>query len=174
MIAFRRLAPLALIPLLACARSDNARSSSTPETSDEAEVATDTLRGTIAVVGADPTTMVALRCRTGGGEVYLSGSDESMLGRLSGVDVWVSGQLDSAERRMEVRRFEVRSVDGVPAVDGVLEMGEQGLVLIRPDGRHLPIRNAPDELLQHIGARVWISGPLDEEPVAFGVIGPRS
>lgn len=165
----RSVALLSLVVCLACARSD--RRSASPETSTEGDVATDTLRGTIAVVGAEPTTVVTLRPRSGTREIQLSGQDRSALGRLSGVDVWVSGELDSARGRMEVHRFEVRSVDGIPAADGVLEMEDERAVLVRPDGQRLRINNPPNALLQHVGTRVWVSGNLDEEPVAFGVIG---
>lgn len=144
-----------------------------PRVPPESEaIMVDTLRGTVAVVGSEPASLVVLRPATGGREIRLDGSYGSALERLSGIDVWVSGELEVGQQRLIVSRFEVRSVDGVPARDGVLAVEGVRLVLVTPDGRRLPISNPPDALFEHVGGRVWVSGPPDREPVAFGLITP--
>jgi hypothetical protein len=95
------------------------------------DAAMDTLRGTIAVVGSEPATLVALRPVSGGAEVIMQGDPVRDLRRLSGVEVQVEGRdgppggrtsapPGPGARSFIVERFEVRAVDGVPAVDGIL------------------------------------------------------
>lgn len=70
---------------------------SAPDTTGERrdparEAAKDTLRGTIAVVGSEPATLVVLRPVGGGGEIALHGDPTRDLRRLSGLEVWVEGR----------------------------------------------------------------------------------
>jgi hypothetical protein len=136
-----------------------------------AEQGSDTLRGTIAVVGSTPMTEVTIRPR-GERPVTLVGGRVEQLRRLSGADVWVVGTR-TAEGTLDVSRFAVRSVDGVAATDGMLTSDAGQLYLVTPDGhRHLVI-SPPPALREQVGARVWISGELAGTVVQFGVIQPR-
>lgn len=132
----------------------------------------DTLRGVIAVVGSEPATTVTLRPSDGGPSRTLVGPSVSALRTLSGADVWLRATARSGEA-VVVSRFAVRSVDGVPAVDGVLELRGADLVLHTVEGSRLRIVAPPPALRDRVGARVWIAGPLHRSPAAYGVIEER-
>jgi hypothetical protein len=131
----------------------------------------DTLRGTVAIVGSEPATMVSLRPAGGGAAVLLSGDALTELRRAAGADVWVAGQRTD-ERTMQVARFEVRGMHGIPAVDGVLTQEGRSYVLLTHDGKRIPMPRLPAELRSRVGARVWIAGQPDRDPELFGVITP--
>jgi hypothetical protein len=131
---------------------------------------TDTVRGTIRVVGNAADEQVIVRPSGGGTAVTLLGSQSAALGRLSGVDAWISGKRDGA-KRMTVDRFLVRSVDGVPAIDGTLIARDGGYAIITTaDHAEHPIVNPPAALKGRIGQRVWITGDPQATIAAFGVI----
>jgi hypothetical protein len=133
---------------------------------------TDTVRGIIRVVGSAPDEQVIVRPNGGGAAVTLLGNQLEALGQLSGVDVWISGKRDG--RRMTVDRFLVRSVDGVPAIDGTLIARDGGYAIVTTaDHAEHPIINPPTALRSHVGARVWITGSLETGAVTFGVISDR-
>ncbi len=122
----------------------------------------------VDIVGSEPGTWVVLRLDGGSRDVTLLG-DDVLLRRLAGLEVAVWG---AAERpgSFRVTRLAVRSADGVPAVDGVLVRSEQGVALLTDGGRLLPVPHLPGTLRGRVGARVWLSGPLDRAPNSFGVI----
>jgi len=133
----------------------------------------DTLRGVIRVIGSAADEQVVVRPNVGGAAVTLLGSQSAVLGRLSGVDVWLSGRREG-ERRMTVDRFLVHSVDGVPAMDGTLVARDGGFAIVTTaDHAEHPIVNPPAALRSHVGARVWITGSLESGAVTFGVISDR-
>ncbi|MFO7260687.1 MAG: hypothetical protein DIU52_006005 [bacterium] len=137
--------------------------------------AVDTLSGTVAVVGAAPLTRVVLRPAGGGGDIELLGAQRDALARLAGAEVRVSGrptQGTASAPALEVASFAVTAVDGQPAVDGRLERADGELVLVTSDGRRIRLVQPPAALQDWVGARVWIAGPLDREPQAFGLIEP--
>ena len=127
----------------------------------------DTARGTPAVVGTSFQKHVVLQ-RSGTASVRLAGPQAELVGAQSGADVWVSGTRD-ATGTLTVTRFVVRSVDGAPAIDGILRADGNGLAIVTPDGARHPIASAPDALRQHVGSRVWVTGAASG-PVVFGVI----
>lgn len=131
----------------------------------------DTLRGTVAVVGSEPATMVALRPVGGGAEVLLDGEPVRELRTLSGVEVQLTGRAGPGERRFTVRSFAVRGVDGVPAVDGVLVAEGDALYLRLSGGELRRIAHPPAALRALVGRRVWVAGALEREVAAFGVVG---
>lgn len=132
---------------------------------------TDTVVGTLSVVGSEPATLVSLLPRGGAPAVILGGSALPDLRRAAGTEVWVSGTRSDA-RSMDVTRFEVRSVHGIPAVDGVIAREGESFVLITQDGRRVPVPRLPHELRERVGARVWLAGPLERDPELFGVVSP--
>jgi hypothetical protein len=127
----------------------------------------DTLRGIVAVVGTEHDKRVIIR-PPGGRAITLIGPQAALVGRASGAEVWVSGTSELGA--LAVTAFSVRTVDGIAAVDGTLMTEGNGLVLQTPDGKRHPIANPPESLRQHIGGRVWISGNLNQGPVAYGII----
>ena len=147
----------------------------TPDAASAAAV--DTLRGTVAIVGADPLTRVVLRPAGGGADVELVGAQREALGRLAGAEVRVAGRQargTASAPALEVASFAVTAVDGQPAVDGRLEREGGDLVLVTADGRRIRLVQPPAALQDWVGARVWVAGPLDREPQAFGLIEPRA
>ena len=130
----------------------------------------DTLRGVIRVVGSAIDEQVVLKPNVGGPVVTLRGSQSDVLGRLSGTDVSVSGKRTGA-RSMNVDRFLVRSVDGVPAIDGTLVARDGGYAIVTTaDHAEHPIVDPPAALRSHVGARVWITGNPQATIASFGVI----
>jgi hypothetical protein len=73
---------------------------------------------------------------------------------------------------MVVERFQVLSMNGRPAIDGVLEETASGLMLRLSGGATRALSDAEGAFAAHIGDRLWITG-LDEPPVEFGVIDAR-
>jgi len=145
----------------------SAPGSATPAPPGSATQAADTVRGVIAVVGTDRDKQVVIRT-TGGQSITLLGPYAALAGRASGADVWVSGT--RADRTITVTSFAVRMVDGIKAMDGELMAAGTQLMLMTPDGTHHTITNPPAALREQVGARVWVSGNLDQGPVAFGII----
>lgn len=127
----------------------------------------DTLRGTVAVVGADPLTRVVLR--TGSTGIGLEGPAADTLRRVNGLVVRVEGRLQDSV--MTVTGFRVREADGLPAADGILEIEGDAAVLVTPTGERLRYAPIPSALRDVAGERVWIAGAVGSEPQAWGVIG---
>jgi hypothetical protein len=171
--------------VLACAPNHAASDTGRPggmSTPAEVAAAPDTLRGLVAVVGAEPASWVVLRPATGGPEVTLQGDPVRELRRLSGIEIQVEGRAgpgggaaagppgSSAGRSFIVQRFAVLAVDGIPAVDGILEVEDDVAYLILAGGDRIRIAQLPAALRDQSGARVWLAGPLEGEIQAFGVI----
>ena len=126
----------------------------------------DTARGTPAVVGTSFQPRVVLQ--RAGASIPLAGPQAKLVGAQSGADVWVEGTRD-ATGTLTVTRFAVRSVDGAPAIDGVLRTVGAGLALVTPDGARHTLKDAPEALKQHVGERVWVTGAVSG-PLVYGVI----
>ena len=131
----------------------------------------DSVRGIISVVGTSFDSHVIVR-PTSGRAVTLIGPHARTVGRLSGADVWVTGTRDE-HGQLTVGRFAVRTVDGLPAMDGTLIARGDRLFLVTRDGKQHAIANPPAALRDHLGARVWLTGPLDRGPITFGIIEER-
>lgn len=131
----------------------------------------DTLRGIIAIVGTEHEKQVIIR-PPGARAVTLTGPRALVVGRTSGADVWVAGTRGD-RNSLEVTRFAVRTVDGIAAIDGTLADDGGRLVLVTPDGQRHSVANPPEALRRHVGARVWISGNLNQGPVSYGIIQER-
>ena len=80
-----------------------------------------------------------------------------MIGRLAGTE-------------LGVERFVVVAANGVPATDGWLVAEGAVLYLVTADGQRHPLVRPSPNLWAHAGSRAWVSGPLDREPVAYGII----
>jgi hypothetical protein len=135
-----------------------------------AAVATDTLRGTVEVVGSEPGTSVALLMDGGARAVTLVG-ERPLLDRLAGLEVAVWGApLRPGVFRVE--RVAVRASGGVPALDGVLAREGGVWMLVAGDGRRTPVPHLPPELQAMPGAHVWLTGPTSAPPQSYGIIAP--
>lgn len=109
--------------------------------------------------------------RTGDGDLALTAtaSDSAALSRVGGTSVLMRGR--ARESTFYVVSFTVTSVDGAPVADGVLANDGGHLVLQSANGQ-ITLGNPPAALDSLVGARVWISGPLDTGPNSYGVIAP--
>ena len=116
---------------------------------------------------------VVVRPRGGGPTVTVVGDQAADIKRVSGADVLVSGPRDNSGH-MTVRSFVVRSVDGAPALDGMLQERGGRYVLVTNDGREHAITSPPEALKQQVGSRVWVTGSLGTGAVIFGVIRAKS
>ncbi|MBA3889426.1 MAG: hypothetical protein H0X64_02750 [Gemmatimonadaceae bacterium] len=102
-----------------------------------------------------------------GGAVTITGPLAREIARAAGADLWVSGV--RGQPGLEARAYAVRSVDGEPAVDGVLARDGDRIVLVTPAGRRT-ITQPLQALRGMIGARVWLVGPLDGTIASYGVL----
>ena len=128
--------------------------------------AADSVRGRVQIVGVAAGPKVTLVPADGGSVLTLTGP--ASLRNLDGLGVSVVGWRKGAELR--VTRFAVVTANGVPATDGRLVADERTLYLETADRvRHRLVAPSP-RLWEHVGGRVWVSGPLDREPVAYGII----
>lgn len=126
----------------------------------------DTVFGTIQLVGTDAFPQVILIPATSGLTLKLIGPPT--LRRVDGLQVQVVGQM--AGDKFTVQSFEVVSANGQPAIDGRLVLDGGSFYIVSQDGaRHLIVEPSPN-LRAHVGGRVWVSGPSDREPVAYGII----
>lgn len=138
----------------------------------------DTARGVVQRVGAEPLAAMVL-VPEDGSVLALHGAAPADLAAVSSVEVMVAGSMTTRRDPaaapagapvFEVRWFEVRAVEGVPALDGVLEQdGPRWLLRTRDGVRHVVAR-LPSLLTGEPGARVYLAGPLDQPPVAYGII----
>ena len=134
----------------------------------------DTVRGVVALVGAEPSKRVVLKAVNGGRTISLSGMATTGLSRLVGVELMVRGVMITS-RDVVVSDYVVRAVDGVPAWDGKLASGENGAFLVLTDGSgRKSIAVVPSQLRGLAGERVWIAmNPGARTARAYGVIGRR-
>lgn len=141
--------------------------------------------GRIVVAGAEPRAWVILvpadtgaRAEGGlgdGGGSRLVGPLERELRRLSGATVRVRGESvgEATRGRLEVRSYEVLSIDGQVPMVGILTLrgGEPwvfGADTVRLEG-------GPPELSALGGAKVWVVGPRRAgalEVQSYGVLAP--
>jgi hypothetical protein len=73
-------------------------------------------------------------------------------------------------REIAATRFAVRSVAGVPALDGTLRDEGGKLVMVAEDGTRTRVDGAPPALREHLGRRIWLTRPDDGSVATFGVI----
>lgn len=134
----------------------------------------DSVRGVIRLLGSEPARQPVLQVAGETAPMMLSGMATSGLQRLEGADVVVLG-LQVSPRDIVVAEYIVRGMKGVPAYDGVLQVGESGYALVLSDGSGSKrFASLPEPLRGLSGARVWIAVPEgDAAPRAYGIIGRR-
>jgi hypothetical protein len=116
-----------------------------------------------------------------GREIVLVGSNLTSVAAVDSAQVEVRGAW-ADEGAFEVNDFVVRSVEGAPALDGILiaRYDESGQDLIGPTvlgyslqltrGGMIDLTDPPADLVAHLGARVWVTGDPNAPPTAFGFI----
>lgn len=161
----------------ACHRGTRSRASTRARNSaaDRATLAAtvDSLVGVVSVTGTSFERHLMLRgghgTRPDATTLTAAPTDSIAISRLGGVEILVRGRREGSVFR--VATFEALRVDGAPVTDGVLVRDGTRLALWGARGR-ITLGNPPAAFLRMIGARVWVSGPLDTGPNAYGVIVP--
>jgi hypothetical protein len=131
-----------------------------PAVAPRPAAANDSLEGTIRVVGVEVIPVVTLAFEGVTPSLTLDGP--ASLRRVDGLRVAVTGHRNGAT--LVVTRFVVVAANGVPASEGA------STVLVTADGVRHRLVNPPPLLRENPGHRAWVSGPLDREPVAYGII----
>ena len=126
----------------------------------------DSIEGIVRIVGVDELPVVTLALDDASPSVTLDGP--ASLRRVAGLRVAVVGHRSGA--RLTVRRFVVLAANGVSATDGIIAADGETVALVTPDGVRHRLVNPPPLLRANVGRRAWVSGPLDREPVAYGII----
>lgn len=151
---------LALLGLLACHHTNDAAPA---RASAEA---VDTVVGRLQVAGVGGAPRMILLPGNGKPGVTLAGPES--LARVDGLEISVIGRASGSQ--LAVEQFAVIAANGVPATDGRLIADGGTLYLVTADGARHPLVNPSPNLRANVGHRVWVSGPLDREPVAYGII----
>ena len=126
----------------------------------------DTVIGTIQIVGTDPFPRTVIVPGNSGLPLKLIGPPS--LQHLQGLEVQVVGHV--AGEQFTVKSFTVLAANGQIATDGRLVEDSGTLYIVTQDGvRHALVNPSPN-LRARVGQRVWVSGPLDREPIAYGFI----
>lgn len=129
----------------------------------------DSLRGIVMgpdVAGGAP---LSLSTPMSPNPVTLSGMATAELARLEGMEVVVRGVRTNA-RDLVVSTFAVRSVNGAPVADGILQNDNGAWSLQLTGGGRLPLARVPFDLQPYAGSRVWLT---TSGPVQHGVISRR-
>jgi hypothetical protein len=129
----------------------------------------DSLIGVVSVTGTSFEQRIVLHTGKSSRALILGRDDSAAIAQVGGAEVVAHGVNTPAA--FSVRWFVVRSVDGAPVVDGVLERREGHLVLRTMKGL-VALGNPPIALDSLAGSRVWIGGPLATGPNVYGIIAP--
>jgi len=176
-VPWRRLGVLAMVVASGMALLAGCRRAGLTTARNGPPVA-DTLRGIVAITGSEPLTMVELTA-VDGSRWLLVGDSLDAVRAAAGLEIMVRGvplSPDGGARpvaRFNVRDFAVRRVNGIDAVDGVLERAGAGVALRLTDGRLLTLTDVPVTLRDQIGGRIWWAGPLDRAPNSYGILRGR-
>lgn len=126
------------------------------------------IAGRISVSGIDGDRIVELT--DGKGDVYrLLGNQSGALASVDGGDVVAWGTFD-ANPGFVVDEFEVTGMHGRPALDGVLEVTEDGFALRLSDNSLRVVPGLDSDCAEYVGARLWVIGWDDDSEIVFGVI----
>ncbi len=136
----------------------------------DASVAPDSVVGVVSITGTGFEQRILVR--SGDRVTFLSPSvsDSIALSGLGGLEVLVAGKREP--NVFHVAGFRVVRLNGAPVTDGILKNDGGRLSLDTGNGA-VPLGNPPSALHGMVGARIWISGPLDTGPNSFGVIRAR-
>jgi hypothetical protein len=111
----------------------------------------DSARGVLTFVGAEPARQVMLRA--GDTMISLSGMATTGLSRLVGTEVVVHG-VRISPRDIVISDYVVRSNAGVPAYDGIVEADGTLRLTDGSGARRVPL---PAAMRDMIGTRVWVA-----------------
>ena len=128
----------------------------------------DSVVGKVVEVGSDPTTWLVVQPQAGGKSMRLTGALITVLRTVGGAVVWLSGEQDADEFRVD--RFAVRMVNDQPVDDGIVVVSGENVSLRLATGESRIVPNAPSAMRAMPGARVWLTRPVPGTAPSFGVI----
>lgn len=130
--------------------------------------------GIVRVVGSAPVDVrVVLQTETGG-TIELTGALRDELAALSGAEVAVRGARSSspdplASGRIDVREYEIVSIDGESVVVGEIVRIAAGRATLRTErGEEIVLSSYPESF--RVGQKVWVQGPSTLAVQSYGVI----
>jgi hypothetical protein len=129
------------------------------------------VHGQMSVTGTSFEQQLVLQTAGGPLRLHATPADSADLVRVQGAELSVRGVDESGA--LSVSRFTVVRVGNDSVVDGTLRRDGDRLVLDTDAGPRT-LGNPPSALRTMVGARVWVQGPLDRGPNAYGVIRPAS
>jgi hypothetical protein len=127
-----------------------------------------TVRGHVQIASSAEMPDVVLIPDADHATLFLRGPQTELLKKVDGLGVAVVGARTG--QTMVVDHFTVISANGLPATDGRLTARGDTLVLTSADGVAHPLVHPSPVLRAHIGSRAWIAGPIDKEPVSYGIV----
>lgn len=140
------------------------------------DAAADSLRGIVERIGSEPSARLVVRAADGAvcalqmaAPPPFEGLEVTLWGRR---DVAASTMIPGVSCAFAARRYAVRAVDGIAAVDGMLLESETSYALALASGERPLLRQVPATLRTQVGARIFWAGPLNRTPAAYGVLEP--
>jgi hypothetical protein len=156
------------------ASGEEAPARSQPRTPAAPIAGADTAVGVVSLLGTAASPRIVVQTSTG--PIGVEGDLAQTLRRLEGMEVWVQGPLSVAmgrvipPRQITVQRFEVRSIGGVPTIDGILREDAGALVIVSAGAERTRLSTAPAGLRELVGRRVWVTRARDGAVASFGAI----
>lgn len=171
--ALAAILPLAWWTAAACGGARNAPPP--PAAAEPEEVGREiALTGTVHVVGSAPyekVMIVPVDARLAGVEATGAWRDE--IRAASGARVTVEGPI-VGPGQMRVARYTIVSVNGIPALVGVLESRGDGLYLnVEGERRRVKLQPVPEGWRGRAGAKVWVVLDEDGSVKAYGILRER-
>jgi hypothetical protein len=136
----------------------------------------DRVTGTVRIVGSAPLNVQVVLQPESGRAVRIAGPLTAEIEKLSGARIAVRGSVEAApdpmvNRQVQVRSYEILSVDGQPVTMGTVEGHVNNWTLLRTaSGELVYLAGPPDRF--RTGQKVWIQGPAARIVQTYGVITP--
>lgn len=133
---------------------------------DVSESARQCHSGTVGLMsGVEPQPVLTVADR----RLVLIAGGQTVPVALEGATIEVCGATQFAEGsrigRLTVDSFDLRSIDGRPAVLGRLVVGGNGLMLVKADGTSWRLEGAVAGLRDKGGERLWVAGAISEQSI---------
>ncbi len=150
--------------LLALALAACTRPSSVPPAGAQEE----RVIGVPASVGSAPMNVRVLLTPERGEGLYVTGPLAGEIRSLSGARIEVRGRRGPA-RTLEATDYDVLTVNGRPAVLGMVERGTNGGLQLRTrEGRAIQLQSPPPDFRP--GMKVWVQGPGSITVQSYGIV----
>jgi hypothetical protein len=140
-----------------------------PQNASPGATATGALIELAGIVEVTGTELNAVYLRSGSELYHLEGPLASTVARVPGADVRLRGSFEGGAR-LWVQDFRVLAIKGRAVIDGVVQVMDGGIAIQLADGAMILLDDCPEELVQHVGARIWFAVRTENVPAAFGII----